>query len=65
MPRNGSAAPVLRIPINGVIGALAVQATSTLLEMTDKIATLHAAGTSTVSVSQMALPGASFAAFSR
>jgi hypothetical protein len=54
-----------RIPINRVVRALAIQIAAVALQMGDQIAPLHAAGVSIVIVSQIALPGASFLAFSR
>jgi hypothetical protein len=65
MPRNGGASAIFRIAMDRMVGSFPIQKTSILLQMSNKIAAFHAAGTSTVSFSQMALPGASLAAFSR
>ena len=53
------------IAIDGVTAAFAIEDASMPLKMANKIATFHQASTSTDKVSQMAPPGASFAAFSR
>ena len=65
MTGYGCTSPICRISINRVIGPLAIQVTSILFQVANKIATLHAAGRSTEIVSQIELPGASLAAFSR
>ena len=65
VPRYSGAATVHGIAVDGVVGAFAVQVAAVGLEVPHQVATLHAAGTSTVMVSQMAVPAASLAAFSR
>lgn len=63
--RYGRASPVGRISVDGVVGALSVQMAAVFLEVPQQVAAFHAAGTSIESVSQIAVPGRSLAAFSR
>ena len=63
--RDCGAATVGRIAVNGVISALAIEDTPLAHKMSDEVHPFHDAGTSTESVSQIALPGASLAALSR
>jgi hypothetical protein len=65
MSGKGCALAILGIAMDRMIRAFSIQVTAMFLHVSNKIAALHAAGTSTVSFSQMALPGASLAAFSR
>jgi hypothetical protein len=62
---HSCASSILGISIDRVLSSLAVQVASATFQMADKIPTFHAAGRSMVSVSQIALPGASLAALSR
>jgi len=52
-----------RISVDRVFAAFAIQATAMSLDVTDQVATFHSVGTSTVSVSQIALAVAVLAAF--
>jgi hypothetical protein len=65
MPGNGGTSTVGGIAVNGVIAAFPVQFASLIVQMPNQIAAFHATGTSTVSPSQMAFPGASFLALAR
>ena len=64
MPRNSSTAAIGRIAKDRMIGTFAIEVASVGHKMSNQINAFHATGTSTESVSQMALPGASFSAFS-
>jgi hypothetical protein len=58
--RHSATTTVGRISVNRVIGTLAIQFAPMVDQVADEVTALHATGTSTVRLSQMALPGASF-----
>ena len=60
----GSTTTVRRITEDRVVRTLAVEVAAVGYKMPNQIDAFHATGTSTDNVSQMALPGASFSAFS-
>ena len=65
MTGHSCASSILGVSIDRVVSSIAVQVASAIFQMADKVAAFHAAGISIVSVSHMALPGASLTAFSR